>query len=86
MQSQCTNLRSLHLGSEDHKDNNELEDIAGDHILEENCSDGDDQDHLNLIQDHLGESSYSHPLSVVRCALSLPQQADDWRRTAILQF
>ena len=53
-------------------------------MLEENCSDGDDQDHLNIIQDHLGEQNHRHPLSVVRCALSLPQQAYDWRRTAIL--
>ena len=72
MQSQCTNPRSLHIGSEDHQDSNELEAIEGDHMLEGNCSDGDDQDHLNFIQDHLGEPSHRHPLSVVRCALSLP--------------
>ena len=78
MKSQCTNPRSLHIGSEDHQNSNELEDIEGDHMLEGNCSDGDDQDHLNFIQDHLGEPSHSHPLSVVRCALSLPQQTDDW--------
>ena len=84
MQSQCTNSRSLHIGSEDHQDSNEVEDIVGDHILDGDCSDDDDQDHLNLIQDHLGDPSYNLPLSVVKCALPLPQQADDWRRTAIL--
>ena len=77
MKSQCNNPRSLHIGSEDHQDSNELEDIEGDHMLEENYSDGDDHDHINFIQDHLGEPSHSHPLFVVRCALSLPKQTDD---------
>ena len=58
-------------------------------MLDGSCSDDDGQDHLNFIQDQIGiqgEPNHRHPLSVVRCALSLPQQADDWRRTAILQF
>jgi len=74
MKSQCPNpKRSLHIGSDDHQDNNEVEDIEGDHVLDGSCSDDDGQDHLNFIQDHQGEPNHRHPLSVVRCALSLPQ-------------
>ena len=88
MKSQCPHpkQRPLHIGSEDHQDSNEVKDIEGDHVLEENCSDDDGQGHLNLIQDHLGDPSHRHKLFVIRCALSLPQQADDWLRIAILQF
>ena len=67
MKSQCPNpKRSLHIGSEDHQDSNEVEDIEGDHVLDGDCSDDDGQDHLNFIQDHLGEPSHRHLLSVVR--------------------
>ena len=74
MKSQCPHpKRPLHIGSEDHQDRNEVEDIEGDHVLEENYSDDDGQDHLNLIQDHLNNPSHRHQLFIVRCALSLPQ-------------
>ena len=65
MKSQCPK-RSLHINNEDHQDSNEVEDIEGDHFLDGVCSDDDGQDHLNLIQDHIGEPNLSHSLSVVR--------------------
>ena len=69
-------------------DGNQVEDdlgeVKGEHILDGDCSDEDGQDHLNIIQSQLGDSGYRQHLSVVMCALSLPQQVDDWRRTAIL--
>ena len=83
MKSQCPK-RSLLINNEDHQDSNEVEDIEGDHFVDGVCSDDDGQDHLNLIQDHIGEPNHRHSLFVVRYALSLPQQADDWRRTTIL--
>ena len=62
----------------------DIGEVEGEHILEGDCSDDDGHNHLNIIQDQLGESRHEHHLSVVRCVMSLPQQADDWRRTTIL--
>ena len=72
MKSQCPK-RSLHINNEDHQDSNVVEDIEGDHFLDRVCSDDDGQDHLNLIRDHICEPNHRHSLSVIRCALSLPQ-------------
>ena len=71
-------------------DGNQLEDdvgeVEGEHNLDGDYSDEEGQNQLHLIHSQLGDPSHRHQLSVVRCTLSLPQQIDDWRRTAILQF
>jgi len=71
-------------------DGNQVEDdmgeVEGEHNLDGEYSDEDGQDQINIMQTQIGDPGYKQHLSVVRCAMSLPQRTDDWRRTAILQF
>ena len=81
-------LKRTLLIEEDHDD----VEIEGEHVLEGECSEDEYSDHLNVIRESLVQldpfqqrDNPSH-VSIVRCAMSLPQQAADWRRTTILQF
>ena len=60
------------IDAEGNHEEDDIGEVEGDHILEGDCSDDDGQDHLNFIQDHLGDPSHRHQLSIIRCALSLP--------------
>ena len=73
------------LDEEGHQDSNKIEEVEDEHVLDGDCSDGEDHDHLNFVPGFV-EPNQPHHLYVVRCALSLPQQEDDWRRITILQF
>ena len=62
----------------------DLGEVVGEHTLDGDCSDEDGHNQLNIIHNQIGDPGYRQHLAVVRCALSLLQQTDDWRRTAIL--
>ena len=68
----------MFIDAEGNQVEDDIGEVEGEHILEGDCSNDDGHDHLNIIQGQLGESRHGHHLFVVRCALFLPQQADDW--------
>ena len=66
--------------------------IEAEHVLEGECSEDEYSEHLNVIKESYNNlesprtENMSPNVSVVRCAFSVPQQIDDWRKTTILQF
>ena len=76
--------RAMLMDADGNQVEDDLNEVEGEHMLDGEFSDEDNQDQLNIIQNQICDPGHKKHLSVVRCALSLPQQTDDWRRTAIL--
>ena len=70
--SQCPQ-RALFMDNDGNQLEDDVGEVEGEHNLDGDCSDEEGQNQLHLIHSQLGDPSYILPLSVVRCALSLPQ-------------